>query len=88
MIGFLRPILLFFVALVAIHLVVRLWLRLRERRRLRQDWEDSDRLVEWDIYLETGMAEYDRSLRKRLLWLTIVGPMAILILLLYLVNET
>jgi sensor domain CHASE-containing protein len=88
MIGFLRPILLFFVLLVAIHIVLRLWLRLRERRRLRQEWEESDQLVERDIYLETGMAEYDRSLRKRLLWLTIVGPMAGLVLLLYLVNQT
>ena len=76
MIGFLRPILLFFVLLVAVHLVLRLWLRLRERRRLGQDWEESDRLVDRDIYLQTGMAEYDRSLRKRLLWLTIVAPMA------------
>jgi len=88
MIGFLRPILLFFVLLVAVHLVLRLWLRLRERRRLGQDWEESDRLVDRDIYLQTGMAEYDRSLRKRLLWLTIVAPMAGLLLLLYLVNET
>jgi hypothetical protein len=32
------------------------------------------------------MADYDRSLRKRLLWLTVVGPMAALAFLLYAVN--
>jgi hypothetical protein len=37
--GFLRPLALFFVFLVAMHLVLRLWLRLRERRRLAEEWE-------------------------------------------------
>ena len=39
-----------------------------------------------DIHMQTGMADYDRSLRKRLLWLVIVLPMAGLLLLLYLLN--
>lgn len=73
---------------MALHLVLRLWLRLRERRRLGQEWEAGDRLVTREIFVQTGMDDYDRSLRKRLLWLTVVLPMAGLILVLYLVNET
>ncbi|CAA9409971.1 MAG: hypothetical protein AVDCRST_MAG15-1531 [uncultured Rubellimicrobium sp.] len=86
--GFIRVVLIFFVLLVALHLVLRLWLRLRERRRLGQEWEAGDRLVTREIFVQTGMDDYDRSLRKRLLWLTVVLPMAGLILVLYLVNET
>ena len=86
--GFIRVVLIFFVLLVALHLVLRLALRLRERRRLGQEWEAGDRLVSREIHVRTGMDDYDRSLRKRLLWLTVVLPMAGLILVLYLVNET
>ena len=86
--GFLRVVLIFFVLLVALPLVLRLALRLRERRRLGQEWEAGDRLVTREIFVQTGMDDYDRSLRKRLLWLTVVLPMAGLILVLYLVNET
>ncbi len=86
--GFIRVVLIFFVLLVALHLVLRLALRLRERRRLGREWEAGDRLVARDIFVQTGMDDYDHSLRKRLLWLTVVLPMAGLILVLYLVNET
>lgn len=84
--GFVRPLILFFVLLVVIHLVVRVWLRLRERRRLAEEWKAGSQLGDREAYVASGMAEYDRSLRKRLLWLTIVLPMAGLILLLYLLN--
>ncbi len=86
--GFIRVVLIFFVLLVALHLVLRLALRLRERRRLGREWEAGDQLVTRAIFVQTGMDDYDRSLRKRLLWLTVVLPMAGLILVLYLVNET
>lgn len=84
--GFVRPLALFFVLLVVLHLVLRLWLRLRERRRLAGEWEDGSQLGDREAYIHSGMAEYDRSLRKRLLWLTIVAPMAGLMLLLYVLN--
>lgn len=84
--GFLRPLLVMFVVLVAIHLALRLWLRLRERRRLAAEWEAGNRLGDRETYVREGMEQYDHSLGKRLLWLTIVGPMAALIVLLYVLN--
>ncbi len=84
--GFLRVLLGFLVVLAAIYLVLSVVLRLRERRRLAEEWEGGDRLVDRDIYMQEGMAEYDRSLRKKLLWLVIVLPMAGLLLLLYVLN--
>jgi hypothetical protein len=84
--GFLRVLLGFLVVLVAIYLVLSVVLRLRERRRLAEEWEAGDRLVERDGFMDQGMAAYDHSLRKRLLWLVIVLPMAGLLLLLYLLN--
>jgi Mg2+/citrate symporter len=84
--GFLRVLFVYFLVLVAVYLGLSLWLRLRERRRLAEEWELGDQLVERDVFMERGMADYDRSLRKRLLWLVIVLPMAGLLLLLYLLN--
>ena len=84
--GFLRVLFGFFLVLVVIHLGLRLWLRLRERRRLAEEWEAGPQQGTRDDFMERGMDDYDRSLRKRLLWLTIVLPMAGLILLLYVLN--
>ena len=86
--GVFRVLFVFFLVLVAIHLVLRLVLRFRERRRLAEEWEAGPQEGDREAFMDRGMADYDRSLRKRLLWLTIVLPMAGLILLLYLVNET
>ena len=84
--GFLRPLFLFFVLLIAIHFALRLWLRLRERRRLTEEWELGAHEGDREAFMDRGMDEYDRSLRKRLLWLTIVAPMAGLLILLYVLN--
>ena len=84
--GFFRVLFLFFLVLVAVYLVLSVWLRLGERRRLAAEWEQGDRTVDRDIFIREGMETYDRSLRKRLLWLVIVLPMAGLLVLLYLLN--
>ncbi len=84
--GFLRVLLGFLIVLVALYVVLSVILRLRERRRLAEEWEAGDRLVERDGFMDEGMAAYDHSLRKRLLWLVIVAPMAGLLLLLYVLN--
>ncbi|HVG46634.1 MAG TPA: hypothetical protein VM899_00635 [Rubellimicrobium sp.] len=84
--GFLRVLLGVLVVLVAIYLVLSVVLRLRERRRLAEEWQAGDRFVERDSFMDEGMAAYDHSLRKRLLWLVIVAPMAGLLLLLYVLN--
>ncbi|TNC74907.1 hypothetical protein [Rubellimicrobium roseum] len=84
--GFFRVLLFGFLGLVVLYLILSVALRLRERRRLAEEWEAGDRLIDRDIHMETGLADYDRSLRRRLLWLLIVGPMAGFLLLLYLLN--
>ncbi len=84
--GFLRVLLFVLVFLLVLYAILSVWLRLRERRRMREEWEAGDRLVDRDIFVEVGMADYDRSLRKWLLWLVVIAPMAGLLLLLYLLN--
>jgi Mg2+/citrate symporter len=84
--AFLRVLLGFLLILVAIYLVLSVVLRLRERRRLAEEWEAGDRLVDREAFMTEGMTDYDRSLRKKLVWLVIVLPMAGLLILLYVLN--
>ena len=39
-----------------------------------------------EAWMHDGMAAYDRSLRKRLLWGVVIGPLAALAVLLYVLN--
>jgi hypothetical protein len=84
--GFLRVWLLLGAVLVVLYLFLSVWLRLAERRRLAAEWEMEGRRGDRAAFMAAGMAEYDRSLRRRLLWGVIVGPMAGLAVLLYLLN--
>ncbi len=84
--AFLRVIGLFFLFLVALHVILRLVLRLSERRRLAAEWEEGAREGDREAFIRAGMEDYDRSLRKRLLWLVVILPMAGLLALLYVLN--
>jgi hypothetical protein len=84
--GFLRVLLLLFLLLLAVSLVLRVWLRLRERGRLADEWENTDMMSSRASFVREGMARYDRSLLPKLLWGVVVVPMAGLALLLYLLN--
>lgn len=84
--AFLRAMGLLLVVLLALYAVLSVWLRLRERRRLAEAWEAEGGLTEREAFVRAGMAAYDRSFGRRLLWLVVVGPMAGFLLLLYLLN--
>ena len=87
--GFIRVWLVFLVLLLALYLVLRVVLTLRERARLAREWEEGSLATQRgprDAYVRAGMDLYAHSLRRRLLWGVIVGPMAALGLLLYLLN--
>jgi Ca2+/Na+ antiporter len=84
--GFLRVMLVLLVALVALYLVLSVTLRLSERARLAREWDLSSRGGDRADFVREGMAAYDRSLRKRLLWGVIVGPLVGVGVLLYLLN--
>lgn len=64
-----------------------LWVasRLAERRRLARLWEEEG-TGDRGAFVAAGMAAWGRSPGRRLLWLVVVGPMAALAVLLYLLN--
>ena len=84
--GFLRVLLGFPVVLVAIYLVLSVGLRLAERRRLAREWDLSGAGTDREAWMREGLAAYDRSLRRKLLWGVVVGPLVALAVLLYVLN--
>ncbi len=72
-------------ALCVLYWVISLYARSRTRERLEheaigQEWPEA--------YIERGMREYARSLRKRLLVLVFILPVLVVISIVYLMNYT
>lgn len=84
--GFLRVWLVLAVLLLGLYLVLSVWLRLAERRRLAREWDLSTAGGDREAWMREGLAAYDRSLRRRLLWGVVVGPLVALAVLLYVLN--
>ena len=80
-----------FVALTVVYLLVSIYSRSIRREKLEKAW-DSDPAREGSLpderaaYIEAGMAAYRHSLRRKLIVLVYLIPMAIVGLTTYLVN--
>ena len=92
MIGLIRLALFGFVALTLVYLLVSIYSRSIRRERLEKEW-DSDPANEGSLpdereaFIEAGMAAYRHSLRRKLIVLVYIIPMAIVAITTYLVNN-
>lgn len=91
MIGMIRAGLLAFVLLTVVYLLVSMYSRSVRREKLEDAW-DSDPAREGaasderDAYIEAGMAAYRGSLRRKLIVLVYIIPMAVVLATVYAVN--
>lgn len=91
MIAIIRLAIFGFVALTVVYLLVSIYSRSVRREKLEKEW-DTDPAREGmlpderDAFLEAGMAAYRHSLRRKLIVLVYLIPMAIVIITAYLVN--
>ena len=63
--------------------------RLLRREALEKDWDTAPQAegpAARDRFIEAGMADYEHSLRRKLLWGVLVLPAVVIGLLIYLVN--
>ncbi|GKY88205.1 hypothetical protein [Sinisalibacter aestuarii] len=81
-----------FLALSVIYIAVSVYSRSVRREKLEKRWaedhpgdEDSP---EREIYIETGMAEYNSSLRRKLILLVYVIPLIAIVAISIIVNVT
>lgn len=87
MIGFLRLAIFGTVAAALSYWALLIYSRSLRREALEKEWDG-----DWHedaspearaLFIEEGMAEYEHSLRRKLIWLVYIIPMGLLIAVLY-----
>ena len=84
--GWLRLIVFGFVGLTIVYWLVSIYSRSVRRETLEKRFDAGGVEGDRDTYIETGMADYERGLRKRLIWLVYIIPMVAMGLTIYFVN--
>ncbi|HKL55485.1 MAG: hypothetical protein ACX93P_05915 [Roseovarius sp.] len=86
MAAFVRLVVFGFIALTVIYFAISLWSRAVRRGKLEREWEETGRPGDKDTYIETGMTDYEHSLRRRLILLVYVIPVTVIAVIIYVTN--
>jgi|688.fasta_scaffold1347644_2 hypothetical protein len=84
--GLIRLVVVGFVVLTVIFVILSVALRRAERRRLAQEWEVEGLEGEREAHVREGLALYERSLRRRLIFGVYLVPLAVIGTIVYVVN--
>lgn len=88
--GFIRIVVFGFIALSVIYLSVSVYSRSVRRERLEdqfdEDHPDGGEPGARDAYVETGIAEYNKSIRPKLIGLVYVIPIIVISVIVYVIN--
>ena len=86
MLGALRLVVFGFLFLAVIYFLVSIYSRSIRREKLEKKWDEEVQSGDRDTYIEMGMHEYDRSIRKKLILLIFVAPVVVVGVMLYVTN--
>ena len=86
MVALARLMVIGFVVLTVIYVSLSLYSRSVRRSKLKTWWEEEGRPGDLDAYVEKGLAEYDGSLRRKLILGVYVVPICVVTLIIYLTN--
>ncbi len=86
MIGIFRAAIFGFIGLSVIYFLVSIYSRSVRREKLEKRFDAGGVAGERDAYIEDGMRDYEKGLRKRLIWLVYIIPMVVVGVTIYLVN--
>ena len=86
MIGMIRLAVFGFIGLSIIYVIMSIYSRSVRRETLEKRFDAGGIPGDRGTYVAKGMTQYERSLRKRLIWLVYIIPMAVMAVTIYLVN--
>ena len=86
MIALARLLILLFFALSIIYIIVSIRSRQIRKRKLRSEWREKGQVGAEEDFLREGLADYDSSLRKKLILLVYIVPLAVIAYIVYAVN--
>lgn len=81
-----RLFLIAFVVLTVIYVCLSLYSRSRARDRLEAEWDAGDKPGPREAYVQDGLADYNGSLRRKLILGVYIVPIFLVGLIIYLVN--
>jgi hypothetical protein len=84
--GLIRLLVFGFVILTVIFVLWSLLARGAERRRLAQQWELEGMAGDREAWMREGLAVYERSLRRKLIFGVYLVPLAVIGTIIYVVN--
>ncbi|MGB3688571.1 MAG: hypothetical protein WBA02_04635 [Jannaschia helgolandensis] len=86
MFGLLRLAVVLLIVLTIVYWALVFYFRAGERDRLEAEWVAKQPPLPQHTYVENGIRDYRRSLRRKLLWGVYIVPIGAILLLIYLVN--
>jgi Ca2+/Na+ antiporter len=84
--GVVRLFVVAFVVLTVIYVSISLYSRAVRREKLEREWDEEIREGDREAFVKEGLADYDGSLRRRLILAVYIIPVAIVGTIIYLVN--
>lgn len=82
----LRLAVIAFVVMLVVYFILSAWSRSVRRGKLAEQWEEEARSGDKEAFIEAGLAEYDGSLRRKLIFGVFVVPYLVIGVLIYVVN--
>ncbi len=86
MVALVRLGLLGAVVLTVVYVIVSLYSRSVRRGKLEQEFDQSEMTGDRDDFIAQGLAQYEKSLRRKLILLVYVIPVLLVCALVYVVN--
>lgn len=80
------PVLVALAVLTVIYFIISAWSRSVRKEKLEEEWDEEIRDGNRDAFIEQGLEEYDRSLRRKLILGVYVIPLVFILVMIYVVN--
>ncbi len=75
------------IVLTVVYLVVSVWSRKVRRKKLEDRWDSKEVLTsDRDAFIQRGLEQYDKSFRRKLIWLVYIVPLGVIAVLVYVTN--
>lgn len=84
--GLIRLVVVGFIVLTVIYVVLSITSRRAQRKRLEQEWDLEGHGGEKEEFVRAGLAAYDGSLRRKLIFGVYLVPLAVIGTIVYVVN--
>lgn len=84
--GWLRLAFFALIGLTVAYFLVSIYSRSVRREKLEKRWKAEGLEGDREAWIEAGMRDYEKGLKKRLLWLIYIIPMAAFFAIIYFIN--